>query len=138
MDAKWQSFPAREEAYEEIRAALMAAAKAAGLTGARLLRLELGFEEAALNIIRHAYEAGGELWLRAYGEGGAFVIELRDFGRAFDPTQVEEKPIAKGASAEAQPVGGLGILLMKKTFPRMSYERRAWQGREANCLRLEL
>lgn len=93
---------------------------------ALIATLTLAVEEAMVNCINYAYEAGeeGEITLtvhRAENKGAVYFI-LQDKGKAFDPTGIErpdtELPL------EARPIGGLGILLLQEIMDTVTYRRQ--------------
>ena len=134
----WRCFPATQEAYEEIRSYIIAQAEAAGLLPKRQLQLELGMEEAVVNVILHAYKMPGNIWLWAGVTGvGRFAIDMVDYGAPFNP--LSERPVIEPdvPIMEREP-GGLGIVLMKKTFAVMTYAREEFQGKTGNHLYMEL
>lgn len=94
----------------------------AGLSHALAFRIQLCLEEAVSNIIRHGIADGAPPEIRvALGEaGGAFVAEIEDEGRPFDPREVEPRPPA--ASLDEAAIGGLGIPLMRRFASALSYE----------------
>ena len=87
-----------------------------------MFQLELVVEELFVNIASYAYtESGGEVEVgcEVSGETPGITIRFADRGRPFDP-------LAR-ADAETTPealenrVGGLGILLVKKTMDEVAY-----------------
>jgi anti-sigma regulatory factor (Ser/Thr protein kinase) len=54
------------------------------------------------------------------GKNG-IIVELRDNGIAFDPLSRPEPDI--GVPVERRPIGGLGIMLIKKTMDELKYKR---------------
>lgn len=119
---EWQKFPATREEYYSMLDFVMDAAEKSGVPENRQIYLELGFEEAASNVINYAYSAkeGGEISIRAYREAEHFFIELKDSGEPFNPLlreEIDEKP----ADLESAKVGGLGISFMRRIFDEMTY-----------------
>ena len=98
--------------------------------------VELVLEEVLSNEIKYAFaasadnstraERGIELTVRV--EPGAVVLHFEDGGVAFDPLQAQV-PVPPTSLADA-PVGGLGLVLVRKFAQSAAYERR--EGR--NCL----
>jgi sigma-B regulation protein RsbU (phosphoserine phosphatase) len=74
-----------------------------------LFQLELAVEEAAANIIQHAYPSGdaGELLLHAETTGNAVRLTLTDWGIPLDPDGV--RPFDIHAPIEARMNGGMGL-----------------------------
>ena len=119
---EWQKFPATREEYYSMLDFVMEEAEKAGVPENRQIYLELGFEEAAANVINYAYseKQGGEISIRAYREAEHFFIELKDSGIPFNPLvrdEIDEKP----ADLESAKVGGLGISFMRRIFDDMTY-----------------
>lgn len=119
---EWQKFPATREEYYSMLDFVMDAAEKSGVPENRQIYLELGFEEAASNVINYAYseKQGGEISIRAYREAEHFFIELKDSGEPFNPLlreEIDEKP----ADLESAKVGGLGISFMRRIFDEMTY-----------------
>lgn len=128
--AEWREFPAQNEHYDEMLAYILETGEQAGVPMKRQLKLQLGFEEAVVNVISYAYgqEGGGLLWLRAYPEDGELIIEIKDRGMAFNPLQKEDALEHKPASPEEAQIGGLGIAFMRRIFSDMAYEYAEEEG----------
>lgn len=84
--------------------------------------VELAVEEAATNIIRHAYAAGpaGDLSLRAQADDERLSITLTDWGLPLDPSQV--KPYDVNAPLEARTEGGMGLHLIHNLMDEVKRE----------------
>ena len=97
-----------------------------------LFGLALALEECGSNIVNHALRGDPQQTFRVALEhtGGKMVIELRDRGPAFDPTQA---PVPeKEANRDDRPPGGLGIQLVRHYMDEIRYAREAGE----NVLRL--
>jgi anti-sigma regulatory factor (Ser/Thr protein kinase) len=94
--------------------------------------LALALEECGSNIINHAYQRDARQTFRVSLEhtGNAMVIELRDRGPEFDPTQAPL--MEKEAEDDDRPPGGWGIQLARRYTDEMRHTR---EGAE-NILRL--
>jgi anti-sigma regulatory factor (Ser/Thr protein kinase) len=94
--------------------------------------LALALEECGSNIVNHAYQRDARKTFRVTLEhtGSAMVIELRDRGPEFDPTQAPV--IEKEAEDDDRPPGGWGIQLARRYTDEMRYAREG----EENILRL--
>lgn len=98
------------------------AGTAAGVAPERIDMLVLAVEEAMTNVINYAYgDREGEIILTAERQGNALVFEIKDQGKAFDPTQVEEPNVSLPA-AEREP-GGLGLFIIRKLMDGVHYRR---------------
>lgn len=88
----------------------------------RVLQLQLAVEEAVMNTCSYAYQVPpGEIVVRVHSEKDRFAVELIDEGIPFDPLAAEE-PDTK-ASLEERGIGGLGILLIRRTMDEVHYRR---------------
>ncbi len=98
-------------------------------------RLKLVVEEAAANVVRHAYALGaeGDLTLVADVDDAAVVVTLEDEGRPFAP---EDAPPPDLASAwQDRPVGGLGWHLIREAADDVRYA--SVDGRNRLMLRID-
>ncbi|MBP8973305.1 MAG: SpoIIE family protein phosphatase [Anaerolineae bacterium] len=79
------------------------------LSDRALFDLDLAIEEAATNIIRHAYpgERKGHLLISASETGDFVQVTLTDWGVPLDPSKV--KPFDINAPIEARIKGGMGL-----------------------------
>ena len=85
-------------------------------------KLNLAIEEAVVNVMSYAYPAGtkGDVDIDAEADDEQLKFVISDSGTPFDPT---EKALADTTlSAEERPVGGLGILLVRKLMDSINYE----------------
>jgi anti-sigma regulatory factor (Ser/Thr protein kinase) len=117
-----QSFPARFDILDDIREFVGQIARAGGFTEREVYSLQLAADEAATNIIEHAY-AGvqeGRIGVDCEFRNDTFVVVMRDTGRAFDPASVRP-PNIKGDLSQRK-IGGLGLYLMRKLMDQVSYE----------------
>jgi anti-sigma regulatory factor (Ser/Thr protein kinase) len=104
-------------------------ARAQCLTEKTVFDLALALEECASNIVNHAYkrDAAQKFTVTFHRDGSSIVIELRDHGPQFDPTNVHSKALTD----ETDP-GGWGIQLVRSHMDDVHYKRQA----EENVLRL--
>ena len=117
---EWKIFPATKEDYYSMLDYVLNAAAEFGVSDKQQIYLELGFEEAATNIINYAYgEKVGEISIRTYLEADHFFIELKDSGVAFNPLKMSD--VKKPTDLENAKEGGLGISFMRRIFDDMSY-----------------
>ena len=94
--------------------------------------LALALEECGSNIVNHAYQRDPRQTFRVILEhtGSAMVVELRDRGPEFDPTQAPL--IEKESEGDDRPPGGWGIQLVRRYTDEMRHTREG----EENILRL--
>jgi anti-sigma B factor antagonist len=100
--------------------------------GEILFGLSLALEECGTNIVNYALQrdACQTFFVTLEYTGSAFVVELRDCGPEFDPTQVPLRE--KKEFGDDQPHGGWGIMLARGHTDEMLYVREGGE----NVLRL--
>ena len=83
--------------------------KQLGLAEGIVFDIDLALEEAAANIVRHAYEPGrpGDLLVRVETIDGLLRITLTDWGIPLDPNKVTT--FDNSASVETRARGGTGL-----------------------------
>ena len=141
MAGEWKVFPALQENYEDMLAFLMAQATAGGVPENRCLYLQLGFEEAVVNVISYAYAPGenGQIWLRAAREENRFVLEIFDNGAQFNPLEKKTSPVdAAKETLEDRRIGGLGIVFIRKVFDEVRYQTAGPEGLTGNRLTMAM
>jgi serine/threonine-protein kinase RsbW len=84
--------------------------------------IQLAADEAASNVIEHAYEglSDASFELTCEFENDRIIITLLDHGKSFDFTKVV-KPDLK-VDLSRRKIGGLGIYLMRKLMDEVRYE----------------
>lgn len=125
-------FPAKFEFLDEMRDFVGNIAREAGFGNKDIYNIQLATDEAASNIIEHAYEdaANGALELSCGMQGNAIKIVLVDHGEPFDPSEIP-LPDLKADLSERK-IGGLGIFLMRKLMDEVHYDSQP--GRNSNTL----
>jgi serine/threonine-protein kinase RsbW len=116
------TFPADFEYLDEIRDLVANAARKGGFNEKEVYALQLAADEAASNIIEHAYEGkpGGSIQISCQVHGDTLTITMRDDGKTFDPSNV--KPPNLKADLSERQIGGLGVYLMRKLMDEIRYE----------------
>lgn len=116
------TFPARFEFLDEIRDLVAETARAGGFSEKTIYSLQLAADEAATNIIEHAYAGikNASLSVTCEMQGDKIIITMHDKGKSFDPTAVKQ-PNLKADLAKRQ-IGGLGVYLMRKLMDTVRYE----------------
>ena len=116
------TFPARFEFLDEIREFVAKVAHEGGFTEKEIYSLQLAADEAASNIIEHAYEGvtDASLDITCDMNRNQFVITMRDKGKPFDPGSVRQPDIT--ADLSDRKIGGLGVFLMRKLMDNVNYE----------------
>jgi serine/threonine-protein kinase RsbW len=116
------TFPARFEYLDEIRDFVAQIARDGGFSEKAVYSLQLAADEAASNIIEHAYEgfSDGSLDISCDMQADIIVIIMHDTGQSFEISKVKQ-PNIKADLSERQ-IGGLGVYLMRKLMDNVSYE----------------
>jgi len=117
-------FAAKFEYLDEIRDFVGAIAREGGFGDKDVYNIQLATDEAASNIIEHAYEgvSDGVLDLSCGMEAEAIRIILIDYGEPFDPSAIPMPDLK--ADLSDRKIGGLGIFLMRKLMDEVQYEPR--------------
>ena len=86
------------------------------------LQIDLCVEEIFVNIANYAYGDGcGKAEITVENSGGSIVLTFKDSGVPYNPL---EKPDAVTPDDIADvPIGGLGILMAKRSVDDIRYER---------------
>jgi anti-sigma regulatory factor (Ser/Thr protein kinase) len=102
-----------------VRAFVEQAAEIAGFGTDDRERIVLAVTEGITNVIRHSYHGDTDrrIDLTLCAPPGTFHLEIQDYGRFVDPTQIASRPLD-----DVRP-GGLGVHLMKATMDRVEYRR---------------
>jgi len=107
---------------DEIRTFVGNQAREAGFNVKDIYSVQLATDEAASNVIEHAYESNpnGKFEVNCEFREGRLIITILDHGKAFDPSQVEE-PDLKAALSDRK-IGGLGVYMIRKLMDEVRYE----------------
>jgi sigma-B regulation protein RsbU (phosphoserine phosphatase) len=91
--------------------------------------LELAVNEAASNIIKHAYQGREDQWIHLEAEASPsrLTIRLHHFGNAFDPSTAPPPPFDGSRDS------GFGAYIITRSVDEVRYHRDEW-GR--NCIAL--
>ncbi len=116
-----RTFPAKFEFLDEVRSHVAQEARAAGFNDKAIYELQLAADEAASNIIEHAYEGKPDATfeLSCEHKGKALVMVFHDQGKSFDFDRVEVPDLK--ADLSDRKIGGLGIYLMHKLMDHVDY-----------------
>ena len=122
---KTVQFAAKFEYLDEIREFVGAVAREGGFSDKDVYNIQLATDEAASNIIEHAYEkiSNGILELSCGVQNDQITIVLTDRGESFDPSEIPLPDLK--ADLSARKIGGLGIFLMRKLMDEVHYEAKA-------------
>jgi len=125
MSMRKVKFPAQFQYLDEMRTFVGRIADRNGFDAKEVYSIQLATDEAASNIIEHAYEnnPSGIIEIACGMQGGALMIILHDHGKSFNPSSVPP-PNLKASLSERQ-IGGLGIYLMRKLMDEVHYDSHA-------------
>ena len=117
-------FAAKFEFLDEIREYVGNIARESGFGKKDIYNIQLATDEAASNIIEHAYEniSDGVLELSCSVQDNTIKIILTDHGEPFDPSEIPLPDLK--ADLSDRKIGGLGIFLMRKLMDEVHYESR--------------
>jgi serine/threonine-protein kinase RsbW len=115
-------FTANFEYLDEIRDFVGDIARNGKFSDKDIYNIQLAADEAASNIIEHAYEgvSNGTLEISCGIKGNELTIILVDNGISFDPSEVP-LPNLKADLSERK-IGGLGLFLMRKLMDEVHYD----------------
>ena len=118
-------FAAKFEFLDEIREYVGNIARESGFGDKDVYNIQLATDEAASNIIEHAYEniSDGMLELSCGVQSDTIKIILIDHGEPFDPSEIPLPDLK--ADLSDRKIGGLGIFLMRKLMDEVHYESKA-------------
>jgi anti-sigma regulatory factor (Ser/Thr protein kinase) len=119
------TFPARFEFLDQIREFVAEIARENGFNEKEIYSLQLAADEAATNVIEHAYADTSDAVFE-FGcdvQEDALVITLHDRGKSFDISKVKEPNVT--ADLNERQIGGLGIYLMRKLMDKVEYHSDA-------------
>ncbi len=125
---KTNTFPGKFENLEDISQMVGQAAEHAGLDDSGVYAVQLAVDEACTNIIEHAYggEGRGLIDVTTEVTPTSLVVQLRDFGRPFDPASIPV-PQTNLPLEEIQP-RGIGLFLIRKMMDEINFEFSEDQG----------
>ena len=115
-------FPGRFASLARIRTFFADAARQAGLDESAVHSIELAADEAAANIIDHAYggEDRGDIECGWSLEPTRLVMTFLDYGTPFEPESVAA-PDIKSKVTERKP-RGLGLYFMRRLMDEVRFE----------------
>lgn len=115
-------FAAKFEFLDEIREFVGEIARKGGFSDKEVYNIQLATDEAASNIIEHAYEgvSDGLVEISCGMQSNSIRIILVDHGESFDPADVPDPDLK--ADLSERKIGGLGIFLMRKLMDEVHYD----------------
>lgn len=87
------------------------------------MQIDVAVEEIFTNIVNYAYDGqvgDVEISVDMPEDGRTVVITFKDWGQEYNPLMREDPDIS--LSADERPIGGLGILLVKKLMDDVTYQ----------------
>jgi len=126
-------FPARMDSMAEVRAFVEGACTNAGIDREDCLKVLLIVEELFTNTVMHGYggESESPVWISLEPGAAEFTLRYEDAAPPHDPFG-EFRPLDTAAMIAQQPVGGLGLKLIRSLVTGSTYSREG----ERNCIRL--
>lgn len=118
---KTVQFAARFEYLDAMREFVGNIARKGGFSEKDVYNIQLATDEAASNIIEHAYQnmPGNVLELSCGMKGDVITVTLTDYGDSFDPSEVPVPDLK--ADLSDRKIGGLGLFLMRKLMDHVDY-----------------
>ena len=109
--------------------------KQLGMKKDETLQVRLAVNEACTNIIQHAYSGESEepIIVLCSMSGNDLVIEIRDWGKPFDPDAVPQPDIESELFERKE--GGVGIFLMRQMMNDVRYVFRAGRYNELRMIK---
>ena len=116
------TFPTTFDILDEIRSFVGDQAREAGFNAKDIYSIQLATDEAASNVIEHAYSGkpDGKFDVSCEFQIDHLIITLLDHGKTFEPSRVEEPNLK--ADLLDRKIGGLGIYLMHKLMDEVHYK----------------
>lgn len=120
--------PAKIEYLGELRDFVTKVGNRNGFSERVINAFKLSIDEAATNIIKHAYrDWPGNITIRAIVKTNSLTIVLIDQGKYFDPRQVSDPDLKRYVDIGKK--GGLGIFIMRRLLDQIDY-RKTEEGNE--------
>ncbi|MBN1542253.1 SpoIIE family protein phosphatase [candidate division KSB1 bacterium] len=120
--------PAQIDYLGDLRDFVTKVGKRHGIPDRIINAFKLSIDEAATNIIKHAYrDWEGDITIRAIVKKQSLTILLIDQGKYFDPRQVNDPDLQR--YVEIGKKGGLGIFIMRRLLDSIDY-RKTEEGNE--------
>ena len=116
-----RSFPCVREAIADATAYLDETLAAAGCPAAVHTKLDIILDEITSNIVNHSGASGFEIDVAFVDNPSAVRLTFTDDGAPYNPLAHIDPDIT--LSAEERPIGGLGILMVKRMSDAVEYSR---------------
>ena len=117
VDAKTENLP-------PVQAFVKEGLEELGCSMKEIMKLHMVVDEIFTNISSYAYHESGSVTIRIDFEnaGGVLSLTFEDEGEPFNPLLNQDPDII--LSAKERKIGGLGIMMVKKTMDEIDYENR--------------
>lgn len=117
-----RKYAARFEHLDDIRGFVGQSARAAGFDEKDVYSVQLAADEAASNIIEHAYDGPSDasFELSCSFRNKRLIMTFVDQGKSFDFARVEKPDVT--ADLSDRKIGGLGIYIMHKLMDEVDYK----------------
>ena len=105
-------------------------AKAHGLSRHVTWPFQVALDEVVSNVVHHGTRQGsaeGQIVIELHLRGDDLEMVVDDDGAPFDPLQVPEPDTSR--PVEERPVGGLGILIVRRLMDEITYHRAGGRNR---------
>lgn len=112
--------PARVECLKEVIAFIETELAAAKCAEKLLMQIDIAVEEIFVNIAHYAYEAEGSATVGCGIMDDKITITFMDSGVPYNPLEKEDPDTALDAGDRK--IGGLGILIVKKSMDSITYQ----------------
>ena len=115
-------FPGNFDSLEPIRVFFAQAAREAGFNENTVYDIQMAVDEAAANIIDHAYggENLGDIECAYEIQPSGLVVYLYDHGLPFDPEEIEEPDLLTDVCQRKS--RGLGLYFMRKMMDEVHFD----------------
>jgi anti-sigma regulatory factor (Ser/Thr protein kinase) len=115
-------YPAKFEILDEVREHVGSLARQHGFGERAIYSVQLAADEAASNIIEHAYagHSNRTFLLRCEYSNERLIMTFLDGGQSFDFSKVKTPDLT--ADLSRRKIGGLGIFLMHKLMDEVDYK----------------
>ena len=120
----------RTERLSAVRDFVSEAARSFGFSEEDVGKIALAVDEACTNVIKHAYrfDPTKKITISVRAGNGAFEVRIRDNGKGFDPTGVQQPDMKEYLTHFRR--GGLGVYLMRSLMDKVEYEIRPGKNNE--------
>jgi len=114
--------PAKVDYLKELRDFVTKVGKKHGFSDRVINAFKLSIDEAATNIIKHAYrDWDGDITLKIIVKSKSMTLVLIDQGKYFDPRQVNDPDLQRYVAIGKK--GGLGIFMMRRLLDGIDYRK---------------